>query len=436
MTIFFNEKKHTETSTLGTKNIMNTATPDKARFLRAFSIATLFLAGAALHAATVTENTGKWDAVTWTGDDYDYAIHKTGNVTLDTGDKTVTSLSMTSGGQLHVTGGTITSSGVLTVGGWGTSGYNANGTLNIGSGGEVTINSGGGSTFSSIGFSGGTSIANITSGGTLTTNAIRIGNGNSSTGSLGVNTGGNFTFRGELGIGIGATGTVTVNGGTVTGASNQNVTVGGATGGVNGTGTLKIIAGSLSTAGTGTVRVGLASGTAGILDMEGGTLTASALSFGASGGTGSLKMDASASIRVSGTISVNSGTNWDLDVSSLTFGGASGIEAGSLTGSGATITVNLTNFATDFMGTKYINLLTLGTAPDQSVKDSLVFSFLKDAPSLGDYIDVSQLNTGSFVWIGNTLALEVTGVAVPEPSTCAAILGVLALVASALLRRR
>lgn len=401
-------------------------------FFRACSSAILLFSGAALHAAKVTENTGQWDAVTWTGDGEDYSIHKTGNVTLNTGDKTVTSLTMTSGGQLHVTGGTITSSGLLTVGGWGTGGYNAHGTLNIG-GGSVTINNSSG--FSSIGVSGGTSTATVLDGGTLTTNAIRVGNGSGSTGSLDINTGGTFDFRGELGIGIGSTGTVTVNGGSATGANNQNVTIGGITGGINGTGTLKIVAGSFSTAGTGAVRVGLASGTTGVLEMEGGTLEAAALSFGASGGTGSLKMNASASIDIAGVISVNSGTNWELGVSGLAFGG---IKAGSLSsaGTGVTITVNLTNFDETVVGTQYINLLTLDTAPDENLKESLSYSFIKNNEVLGNYIDVAQLGPDSFVWNGNTLALKVTGMQIPEPSTYAVVLGLLAIGATAWRRKR
>lgn len=390
-----------------------------AKLLGAVLFAGFLVSATASYAARVTERSGEWNAVTWVGDGTDYSVHKTGNVSLSSGSESVTSLSMTSGGQLHVDGGTITSSGLLTVGGWGTQGYNANGALTIGNGGSITVNSTSG--FSSIGVSGGTSTATINNRGTLMTNGIRVGNGGSSTATLNVNAGGTFSFRGELGIGIGSTGNLNVNGGSVTG-THQNTTIGGATGGINGTGTLNVASGSFS---AGSVRVGMAAGTNGTLEMNGGTLTANSLSFGASGGTGSLKMDASATMVIAGDISVNTGTTWNLNVSGLAFGGSTGISAASLSGTGAIVSVDLTGFDESFLGTQYITLLTLSNEPTQGIKDILSFNIIT-GDNTGKYIDLAKLSSQSFVWDGNSLTLEVT-TAIPESSTYATVIGLLVL---------
>lgn len=323
--------------------------------------------------------------------------------------------------------------------------FSSNGALNLSDSGSIQVDGN-----FNAGYSGGAkaiSKVNI-SGGSLTVDGnLNIGFNSTSTFDM---TGGSIDVGGTLSLAAGTTPGVqgTMNLTNISSARFGNLIVGAASlGEVTLKNSTMVITGD-ARLNNGTTRNG--TGTVNLLNGSrmdvGGDFIFSSSGVDNKTRTNALSMDASSRLMITGNLVINdkgAGDNRD----TITFktganGELGGITAGGLvfnsgTGVEAKIIVDLSAFTKEFSGPLHIALLTITGKTDVDIALDLI-SFVENADgSLIDLVNDDPVFSWKSNGVDSIYTLTLTGLSqIPEPSTYAAILGALGILAIILRRRR
>jgi fibronectin-binding autotransporter adhesin len=312
----------------------------------------------------------------------------TNRVGIDVGGHNCGTLSITHGGNVTTSGGSVAGfsgdKGIVSVDGQGSIWNNNGGSLHVGAGGTGSLSiSRGGAVRSNVGeigvWNGSAGIVTVADAGSTWTNtaAIHVG-GSSAGGTLSVTRGGAVTsVGGDIGLGSGARGVMMVSGAGSVWTNNGDLYVGS-----SGAGTLSITRGGHVTDTGQVTRLGMYSGATGLATVDGvgsvWTNNDSELRIGIAGGAGIVSITGGGSVTAASVVLDANTSLLAIDVgcgSILTIAEGAGAISSTTSGgkirvlAGAGVPVDTTKYAPIFAGTwnqSYITYQPIGGTWDKT----------------------------------------------------------------------